>query len=83
MREWHHWLVGNIHVVVKEGNFLPDIFESDMMSRYVPPNPQNGTGECGSIIIVLRYIRNVPLIGEVKRSTYFVREKVLADQFCV
>ncbi|XP_072153952.1 protein D1 [Bemisia tabaci] len=54
MREWHHWLVGNIHVVVKEGNFLPDIFESDMMSRYVPPNPQNGTGFHRYIFLVYK-----------------------------
>nr|XP_018915314.1 PREDICTED: uncharacterized protein LOC109042841 isoform X2 [Bemisia tabaci] len=44
MREWQHWLVGNIHVAVEEGDFLPDVFESDMMSKYIPPYPKKGTG---------------------------------------
>lgn len=44
MREWHHWLAVNIHVTIEEGNFLPDIFKSDVLSRYIPPYPKEGTG---------------------------------------
>lgn len=44
-REWHHWLVGNIHTAEEEGKLLPDVFESTTLSRYIRPSPKKGTGK--------------------------------------